>query len=213
MKTKAIRVLLADDHPAIRAGIKGELDQVKSITIVGEASTGQEVLQLTDELKPDLLLLDMALPDMDGVATIKRLQLTHPQVKVLVFSGYASDAFVFGALQAGAIGYLLKDDPLERLAEAIRVAMQGEVILSPKVAQKITWQTTREQAMLTTREWEVLMRLVAGKNTCQIADELDVTAKTIGNHVSNVLNKLGLASRTELVAHALREKMVHPTQR
>lgn len=213
MKTKTVRVLLADDHPAIRAGIKGELDQVKSITIVGEASTGQEALQLTDELNPDLLLLDMALPDMDGVKIIKQLQLTHPQVKVLVFSGYASDAFVFGALQAGALGYLLKDEPLERLAEAIRVAMHGKVILSHKVAQKMTWQTTREQTTLTTREWEVLTRLVAGMNTCQIADELDVTAKTIGNHVSNVLNKLGLTSRTELVAHALREEMVHPIQR
>jgi DNA-binding NarL/FixJ family response regulator len=210
---KPIRVLLTDDHPAIRAGIKGELERSGDIVVVGEAGTGQETLRLSSELAPDLVLLDMALPDLDGVEVARRIQKAHPRIRVLVFSGYADDAFVFGALQAGAAGYLLKDEVLDRLVDAVRGAMQGDVVLSDKVVQKVARRTLGDRPSLTSREMDVLMRLADGKGTQQIAAELRVTAKTIGNHVSNMLNKLKLNSRSELVAYALREKLVEPSKR
>jgi DNA-binding NarL/FixJ family response regulator len=213
MKTKQIRMLLADDHPAVRAGIRGELKKAEDIVIIGEASTGEEILRLVAELTPDLLLLDMALPGLDGVEVTRRLRKTHPQVRILAFSGYADDAFVFGVLEAGAAGYLLKDEALERLVDSVRLAMHGEVVLSNRVAQKVTRQAREERTTLTPREWEVLEQLIAGKNTKQIATEMGVTAKTVGNHISNVLSKLALTSRAELVAHALREGMVTSGER
>lgn len=210
MRVGQIRVLLADDHPAVRAGIRGELEKAGDIVVIGEASSGEEVLSLVNELASDLLLLDMALPGLDGVEVTRQLRKTHPQLRVLAFSGYADDAFVFGVLEAGAVGYLLKDEALERLVDAVRVAVQGEMVLSNRVVQKVTRWARKEQIALTMREREVLERLVAGKNTEQIAEGLGVTAKTVSNHVSNMLGKLGLTSRAELVACALREGMVHP---
>ncbi len=213
-QAKQIRVLLADDHPAIRTGIKLKLEQSGDIVVIGEAGSGAEALRMSGELSPDLLLLDMALPDQDGVDVARLMRQFHPRVKVLVFSGYADDAFVFGVLKAGAVGYLLKDEALDKLVDAVRGAVQGEeVILSDKVVQKVVKRTKGDLPPLTEREMDVLARLVTGKTTLQIAQELHVTAKTVGNHVSNMLVKLHLTSRSELVAFALRERLVHPNKR
>jgi DNA-binding NarL/FixJ family response regulator len=213
-QAKQIRVLLADDHPAIRTGIKLKLEQSEDIVVIGEAGSGAEALRMSGELSPDLLLLDMALPDQDGVEVARLMRQFHPRVKVLVFSGYADDAFVFGVLKAGAVGYLLKDEALDKLVDAVRGAVRGEeVILSDKVVQKVVKRTRGDMPPLTEREMDVLARLVTGKTTLQIAQELHVTAKTVGNHVSNMLVKLHLTSRSELVAFALRERLVHPSKR
>ncbi|MCP4542715.1 MAG: response regulator transcription factor, partial [Chloroflexi bacterium] len=202
-----------DDHPAIRAGVKGELEKSDDIEVVGEASSGEEALRMVAELAPDLMLLDMVLPDLDGIDVARQLRKTHPQVRILVFSGYADDAFVFGVLGAGAVGYLLKDEAPGRLANAVRTAMQGHVFLSDSVAQKVIRRTMGERPQLTIRELDVLARLAEGKSTNQIAMELDISTKTVGNHASNMLNKFNLTSRAELVAHAMREGWVHPSKR
>ncbi len=213
-KARPIRVLLTDDHPAIRAGIKIKLEQSGDIVVVGEAGSGAEALRMSGELSPDLLLLDMALPDQDGVDVARMMRQFHPRVKVLVFSGYADDAFVFGVLKAGAVGYLLKDEALDKLVDAVREAVWGEeIILSDKVVQKVVKRTRGDLPPLTEREMDVLTRLATGKTTPQIAQELHVTTKTVGNHVSNMLVKLHLTSRSELVAYALRERLVHPSKR
>ncbi len=211
--SKPIRVLLTDDHPAIRAGVRGELEKSDDIVVVGEASSGEEALRMVEELAPDLMLLDMVLPDLDGIDVARQLRETHPQVRILVFSGYADDAFVFGVLGAGAVGYLLKDEAPGRLANAVRTAMQGHVFLSDSVAQKVIRRTMGERPQLTIRELDVLARLAEGKSTNQIAMELDISTKTVGNHASNMLNKFNLTSRAELVAHAMREGWVHPSKR
>jgi len=211
--SKPIRVLLTDDHPAIRAGVRGELEKSDDIVVVGEASSGEEALLMVAELAPDLMLLDMVLPDLDGIDVARQLRETHPQVRILVFSGYADDAFVFGVLGAGAVGYLLKDEAPGRLANAVRTAMQGHVFLSDSVAQKVIRRTMGERPQLTIRELDVLARLAEGKSTNQIATELDISTKTVGNHASNMLNKFNLTSRAELVAHAMREGWVHPSKR
>jgi len=211
--SKPIRVLLTDDHPAIRAGVRGELEKSDDIVVVGEASSGEEALLMVAELAPDLMLLDMVLPDLDGIDVARQLRETHPQVRILVFSGYADDAFVFGVLGAGAVGYLLKDEAPGRLANAVRTAMQGHVFLSDTVAQKVIRRTMGERPQLTIRELDVLARLAEGKSTNQIAMELDISTKTVGNHASNMLSKFNLTSRAELVAHAMREGWVHPSKR
>jgi DNA-binding NarL/FixJ family response regulator len=191
-----------------------KLEQSEDIVVVGEASSGAETLSLSAELSPDLLLLDMALPDQDGVDVARMMRQFYPKVKVLVFSGYADDAFVFGVLKAGAVGYLLKDEALDKLVDAVRGAVRGEeVILSDKVVQKVVKRSRGDMPPLTERELDVLARLVTGKNTQQIAQELHVTNKTVGNHVSNMLVKFHLTSRSELVAYALRERLVHPSKR
>ncbi len=213
-KANPIRVLLTDDHPAIRAGIKIRLEQDGDIEVIGEAGSGAEALRMSGELSPDLLLLDMALPDQDGVDVARMMRQFHPRVKVLVFSGYADDAFVFGVLKAGAVGYLLKDEALDKLVDAVRGAVRGEeIILSDRVVQKVVKRTRGDLPPLTEREMDVLTRLATGKTTPQIALELHVTAKTVGNHVSNMLVKFHLTSRSELVAYALRERLVHPSKR
>ena len=195
-----IRVLLVDDHPVVRTGIRVELDKAEDISVVGEAGTGQECLCLVGELAPDLLLLDMALPDLDGVEVTSRLREAYPQVRVLVFSGYTADAFVFGALQAGAVGYLLKDEMLPRLAHAVRAAMRGEVVLSDRVARKAVCRAIGNLAStvsLTDRELEVLKLVSLFRTNDEIADQLDVTIKTVEYHLANIMSKLGTKSRRE----------------
>jgi NarL family two-component system response regulator LiaR len=203
MRTEPVRVLLVDDHPVVRAGIRGELEKAEDITVIGEASTGEEGLRLADELAPDLVLLDMALPDLDGVEVTHRLREAHPERRVLVFSGYADDAFVFGALEAGAVGYLLKDEMLERLADAVQAAVRGETVLSERVTRKAirraTGKTTEEQgwSSLSERELQVLNLVAFFRTNDEIAAELGISTKTVEYHLANILAKLDKGSRRE----------------
>jgi NarL family two-component system response regulator LiaR len=200
---KPIRVVLVDDHPVVRAGIKVELEKSGVITVVGEASTGKETLRQVTEQMPDLLLLDMALPDLDGVEVICRLRKTHPELCILVFSGYADDAFVFGALEAGAAGYLLKDEMLERLVGAVQAAMEGEIVLSSRVTQKAVRQVMErgssqaDAVPLTDREAEILKLVALFRTNDEIAARLSISTKTVEYHLANILVKLGKKSRRE----------------
>jgi NarL family two-component system response regulator LiaR len=200
---KPIRVVLVDDHPVVRAGIKVELEKSGVIAVVGEASTGKETLRQVTEQLPDLLLLDMALPDLDGVEVICRLRKTHPKLCILVFSGYADDAFVFGALEAGAAGYLLKDEMLDRLADAVQAAMEGEIVLSSRVTQKAVRQVMergsaqRDAVPLTDREAEILKLVALFRTNEEIAARLSISIKTVEYHLANILVKLGKKSRRE----------------
>ena len=142
--TTVIRVLIADDHPVVREGINRLLSTAEDIAVVGMASTAEACIEEVLTQQPDLLLLDMAMPDMDGLEVIARLRESHPNVRVLVFSGYADDAFVFGALDAGAAGYLLKEEMPGQITHAVRAALRGEVILSDTIAQKVARRAVQE---------------------------------------------------------------------
>ena len=211
-----IRVLVADDHPVVRVGVRMELEKTEDVAVVGEAGSGAEVLRLARELVPDVLLLDMAMPDLDGVAVASQLRETHPSVRVLVFSGYIDDAFVFGALRAGAVGYLLKDEMLEQLGDAVRQAMAGKIVLSDRVAKKtvdraVTERLAQESPMsLTDRELEVVKGVARFLTNEEIAKELDIVPKTVEYHLVNIRAKLGMPSRREVARWAWQNGLVKP---
>jgi NarL family two-component system response regulator LiaR len=179
--------------------------------MVGEAASGQEAIQLCDELKPDVVLMDMVMPDMDGATTTLLIRKQSPQVQVLALTSFKEELLVQSALQAGAIGYLLKDVSADELAQAIRAAHAGRSTLSPEAAQALVHATSQPPAPgidLTERELEVLTLMVDGLNNTQIAARLTVSSSTVKSHVSSILAKLGVASRTEAVSLALRNRLV-----
>jgi len=208
-----IRVLLADDHPVVRAGIRAELDGAGGIEVVGEASTGDEALRLVEELCPDVLVLDVVMPGMDGVEATRVLRESHPDLRILALSAYDENECVFGILKAGANGYVLKEEALDTIVEAIRAASRGESWLSPKVATKVIKEVRGRRPrqahsillQLTKREREVLELMAQGMENVEIARALVVTEHTVKFHVSNIYGKLGVRSRTEAILLALRE--------
>jgi NarL family two-component system response regulator LiaR len=214
MKTPAlsgIRVLVVDDHTMVRRGLATFLKVFDDLVMVGEAASGQEAIQLCDELKPDVVLMDMVMPDMDGATTTRLMRKQSPQVQVLALTSFKEELLVQSALQAGAIGYLLKDVSADELAQAIRAAHAGRSTLSPEAAQALVHATSQPPAPgidLTERELEVLALMVEGLNNTQIAARLTVSPSTVKSHVSSILAKLGVASRTEAVSLALRNRLV-----
>jgi len=208
MSTEAVRVLLVDDHPVVRRGVSEELRRVAGVTVVGEASTGSQCLRMVDELTPDLVLLDMSLPDLDGAEVTYRLRERHPGIRVLVFSGYADDAFVFGALEAGASGYLLKDEMLGRLADAVMQLMEGQIVLSERVTEKAIRRAVNLESgawrpeALTDREQEILKRAALFQTNDEISRELDISPKTVEYHMTKILTKLNKTSRREVARWA-----------
>jgi NarL family two-component system response regulator LiaR len=214
MKTPAstgIRVLVVDDHTMVRRGLATFLKIFDDLVMVGEAASGQEAIQLCDELKPDVVLMDMVMPDMDGATTTRLIRKQSHQVQVLALTSFKEELLVQSALQAGAIGYLLKDVSADELAQAIRAAHAGRSTLSPEAAQALVHATSQPPAPgidLTERELEVLTLMVDGLNNTQIAARLTVSSSTVKSHVSSILAKLGVASRTEAVSLALRNRLV-----
>jgi NarL family two-component system response regulator LiaR len=179
--------------------------------MAGEAASGQEAIQLCTELQPDVVLMDMVMPDMDGAATTRLIRKQSPQIQVLALTSFKEEILVQSALQAGAIGYLLKDVSADELAQAIRAAHAGRSTLSPEAAQALVHATSQPAGpgiSLTDRELEVLSRMVEGLNNTQIAALLNISPSTVKSHVSNILAKLGVASRTEAVTLALRNQLV-----
>ena len=205
--SQPIRVMLVDDHTMVRRGLVTFLKAFDDLQLAGEAESGEAAIRLCAEVLPDVILMDMILPKMDGAAATSAIHKQFPKVQIIALSSFKEMDLIKNALKAGAIGYLLKDISADELAQAIRAAHAGHATLSPEAAQVLV-QTVNQPAApgldLTEREREVLTLLIEGLSNNQIAGRLSVSPSTIKSHVSNILAKLGVSSRTEAVTLALR---------
>ncbi len=209
--SKTIRVMLVDDHTMVRRGLATFLKAFDDLELAGEAESGQTAIELCAQVQPDVILMDMIMPDMNGATATRLIRQQAPTVQVIVLTSFKEEALVKSALEAGAIGYLLKDVSAEDLVSAIRAAHAGRATLSPEAAQVLVDAASQPPAPgydLTERERAVLALMVEGLNNTQIAGRLVVSPSTIKSHVSSILSKLGVTSRTEAVALALRHKLV-----
>jgi len=213
--TNAIRILVADDHPIVREGLVAILSTQPDFEVVGEAGTGLEVVEQVAQLEPDVVLLDLEMPELDGVRALKRLRESNPDVRTLVFTAFDTDERILGAVQAGAKGYLLKGAPRDELFKAVRVVHAGESLLQPVVASKLLKQVSHQQApstteieSLTPRELEVLHWLAQGLQNKEIAIELVISERTVKFHVSSIMGKLGAGNRTEAVTIAAQQGLI-----
>jgi len=211
MSDEVIRILIVDDHAVVRKGIRALLATEPTLEVLDEAENGLEAVGKFRELKPDVLLLDLLMPKMSGIEVIRELKEKYSDVKILVLTSFAADEQVFPAIKAGALGYLLKDTQPEDLINAIRQVHRGESSLSPSIARKVLQEVFQpgEKPLspdpLTRREVEVLQVLAKGKSNREIGQTLHITEATVRTHVSNILAKLHLASRTEAALYALKE--------
>jgi len=209
--TKPIRVLVVDDHTIIRAGIRAMLEIVPDIEVVGEAANGREGVSQASRLVPDVILMDLVMPEVDGIEAIRQIKADRPGARILVLTSFAGDDKVFPAIKAGALGYHLKDSDPDELVQAIRQVHRGEAALSPIIARKLLQELSRPSEQpptpdpLTPRELEVLRLIAQGLDNQEIADKLVISEATVRTHVSNILGKLHVASRTQAALYALRE--------
>ena len=206
-----IRILLADDHSVVRQGLKMFLGLDPELEIIGEAENGAEALKLAHELHPDVVLMDLLMPVMDGITAIGHIRKELPDVEVIALTSVLEDASVVGAVRAGAIGYLLKNTESDDLCRAIKAAAQGQVQLSPEAAARLMREMRAPEPSpepLTERETEVLVLLAKGRANKEIARDLIIGEKTVKTHVSNILGKLGVQSRTQAALHAVRNGLV-----
>ena len=215
MKHHRTSILIADDHEVVRNGIRSYLETLPDFQVVGEASSGEEALGMVAELIPDIVLLDLIMPGMDGIETTRRIKQTSPRTQVVVLTSYHEDVHIFPALKAGAIAYILKDMKMEKLSEVLHRAVQGEVTLHPRVAarvlQNIRGENGEEQPLftdLTDRETDVLKLIANGLTNSQIAEKLVISENTVKGHVSNILSKLHLADRTQAAVYAWQQGIV-----
>jgi DNA-binding NarL/FixJ family response regulator len=206
----SVRVLIAEDHPLFREGMRGRLDRVADIAVVGEAASGDEAVELAKELEPDVVLMDIKMPGLNGIEATRQIQQASPHIGVLVLTMFEDDDSVFAAMRAGAKGYLLKDSGGEGVVHAIRAVASGEAVFGPGVAERIIGFFSAPRAAapqrvfpeLTEREEEVLSLVAQGKSNQEIARQLFVSVKTVRNHVSNILLKLQVADRAQAVISA-----------
>ncbi len=209
-----ISVMLIDDHRVVRQGLRDFLELQDDIDVVGEAASGEEGVKLAREILPEVVLMDLVMPGIDGVETTRRVKAVSPSSRVIVLTSFADDDKVFPAIKAGAISYLLKDISPEELAHAIRAAQRNEAVLHPEVAAKLMQEFSTPRAaeapveQLTEREMDVLRLIAKGKSNKEIADTLIISEKTVKTHVSNILSKLHLADRTQAAIYALRQRLV-----
>ena len=206
---KTISILIVDDHEVVRNGIRSYLETLPEFQVVGEAGSGEEAIQLVAEHIPDVVLMDIIMPGMDGIETTRRVKQTSPRTQVVALTSYHEDAHIFPTLKAGAISYILKDMKMEKLAEALHRAVQGEVTLHPRVAARVLQNIRGDDgedpqlfAELTERELDVLKLIANGLSNNQIAGKLFITENTVKGHVSNILSKLHLADRTQVAVYA-----------
>ena len=211
-----IKVLIVDDHQVVRQGLRTFLELHEDICVIGEAQDGQEAVKLVHQFKPDVVLMDLVMPHMDGISATQQVLALDSNTKVIVLTSFSEDDKVFPAIQAGAASYLLKDVSPDDLVEAIRAVHHGEARLHPDIARKLMQQvsqmhnTTHDSSIdvLTGREQEVLRLVARGRSNREIAQELFISEKTVKTHVSNILGKLHLEQRTQLVVYAIKNKLV-----
>jgi len=210
-KSALIRVMVVDDHTIIRKGMRAVLDLIPDIELVGEAENGKQAVELDAKLRPDVILMDLMMPEMDGIACTRAIISQRPEARILVLTNFAGEDMIFPAIKSGAMGYHLKDSSPEALVDAIRQVYNGESSLHPLIAKKVLEEfhaQTESQLStesLTQRELEVLKLIAQGQENHEIATQLVVSEATVRTHVSNILGKLHLASRTQAALYALRE--------
>ncbi len=206
-----ISVLIADDHPVVRHGLRLLLELQEDLDFVGEAADGAEAVALAERLLPDVVLMDLVMPELDGIEATRRIRAVSPSTQVIVLTSFAEDEKVFPAIKAGAAGYLLKEAQPQELLDAVRRVHRGEGLLHPSVAAKVMRELAErveEEPALTERELEVLRLLARGLSNKLIAQELVISEKTVKTHVSTVLVKLHLSDRTQAALYAVRRKLV-----
>jgi NarL family two-component system response regulator LiaR len=209
--SSSIRVLVVDDHAIVRKGIRAMLETVPDIEMAGEAANGREALIATEKLRPDVVLMDLVMPAMNGIEAIRRIMAQDPEARILVLTTFAGEDKIFPAVRAGALGYHLKDSSPQELVQAIRQVYRGESSLHPMIARKVLQELSRPSERpptldpLTPREVEVLRLVAQGLDNQEIAEKLVISEATARTHVSHILSKLHLASRTQAALYALRE--------
>jgi NarL family two-component system response regulator LiaR len=213
--TETIRVLIVDDHTVVRDGLQALLSVEPGMEVVGSAADGIEAVRLAQELKPDVILLDLVMPRMDGVQAINEIKHNNPAARILVLTSFAENHQVFSAIKSGAMGYIMKDTSADELIHAIRDTYHDKPVLQPEIARKLMRDIqnpvpqTQIENTLTDREMEILRQVALGKTNQEIADELVVSERTVRTHITNILAKLRLSNRTQLALYALREGIAH----
>ena len=209
-----VRVLLADDHPVVRAGLRGLLAAEEGLDVVGEAASGDEAVRLVAVLRPDVVLMDLRMPGLDGAAATARITAEHRDTRVLVLTTYDTDADILRAVEAGATGYLLKDTPRDELLAAVRAAARGQTVLAPPVAAKLVTRIRgRADEVLTAREIAVLERVARGRTNAEIGRDLYISEATVKTHLLRAYAKLGVDDRTAAVTAALERGFLPPPGR
>ena len=218
-KNNLVSILIVDDHEVVRNGIRSYLETIKDFDVVGEAESGEKAVKMVSELIPDIVLLDLIMPGMDGVETTRQIKKISPRTQVVVLTSYHEDVHIFPALKAGAISYILKDMKMEKLADALQRAVRHEVTLHPLVAERVLQNIrggdNEEPALfteLTERELDVLRLIAKGMTNSQIAENLVISENTVKGHVSNILSKLHLADRTQVAVYAWQRGIVNREQ-
>jgi two-component system, NarL family, response regulator LiaR len=217
MSPTPIRILLVDDHAIVRKGLRALMTEIEDIEVIGEAADGQQAINQAAALQPDVILMDIVMPNMDGIEATQQITWRQPEVRVLALTSFAADDKLFPAIKAGALGYLLKDSDPEDLLRAIRQVHRGEPSLHPRIARKLLHELGRPSLKerplpqpqatepLTQREVDVLHLVAQGLSNQQIADDLSIAEVTVRTHVSHILDKLHLANRVQATLYALRE--------
>ena len=211
-----VRVLIVDDHAIVRKGIRALLSEAGGFEVVGEADSGQEAVLRAQESNPDVILMDVLMPGMDGIEATRQITSRQPKTRILVLTSFAADNKVFPAIKAGALGYLLKDSSPDELVRAIRQVHRGEPSLHPTIARKLLQEIARPAELqpapeaLTDREMTVLRLIAQGLSNQEIADRISVSEPTVRTHVSRILGKLHVASRTQAALYAVREGLTDP---